>query len=573
VFAFSVCLWQQSTKVETYTLNALLIGLVWLTVSRYDELPSLKRLSVAVFCCGLALTNHLTALCAVAGALIVIVMSFSRSGHSPFVNIFVSLIMGVLPLSLYGLLWINAASHPNGQVWGDPSNWHAFILHITGARYHSYFANQNGYDMAQRDLVNLPATLWHNIGPLLVAVVPGIGRSLWIDSPRRRLALAMLIALSGYFIETTVYGILNIFEYYTPVIMILCIFGSVGCESILQGLKNLKLVGNGPGYKAIGYATLAGTLVVAPIIHWQYCDRSNATFIRDMALNTLNSLPHGAVLIATGDNRVFPMWYAQDVLGIRRDVTVVPRHVFDSLSGTDGITMMSWLVRKLDAQHPEVVNGDQILHRASIDPNYARNEGPTWDIAVEALSKNYPLFMSDPNPQDTHVSNLYYRVLNPIGPNLVLSPYGLVSQIIPERKYANIEIRSKLNTALIIQMKIDQAPDALMMDEPDGNITNHSYSQMLTAISDMQIKSCDLTHAEESMLKAVELNPTADGYHTLGYICFRLNRPLDTVRNYKLALKLDPENDFYRADLKSAQAAFKTFADAPSTYTGVGKAQ
>ena len=37
----------------------------------------------------------------------------------------------------------------------------------------------------------------------------------------------------------------------------------------------------------------------------------------------LASLPRQAVFLAVGDNDTYPLWYLQQVLGMRRDVTVV----------------------------------------------------------------------------------------------------------------------------------------------------------------------------------------------------------------------------------------------------------
>jgi tetratricopeptide (TPR) repeat protein len=56
---------------------------------------------------------------------------------------------------------------------------------------------------------------------------------------------------------------------------------------------------------------------------WNDHDRSHRYIARDFASNYLNSCEKNAIIYTNGDNDTFPLWYAQEVEGIRTDVRVI----------------------------------------------------------------------------------------------------------------------------------------------------------------------------------------------------------------------------------------------------------
>ena len=63
------------------------------------------------------------------------------------------------------------------------------------------------------------------------------------------------------------------------------------------------------------------TVLVAE--NWDDHDRSGRYYARDLGMNYLNTAPKNAILLNYGDNDTFPLWYCQEVEGIRPDVRVM----------------------------------------------------------------------------------------------------------------------------------------------------------------------------------------------------------------------------------------------------------
>ena len=119
--------------------------------------------------------------------------------------------------------------------------------------------------------------------------------------------------------------------------------GSFYAFAIWIGLGVLQLVELFTLFMQQKVAAILATLIclLVPSLmaqqEWNDHDRSQKTLPRDLARNYLESCPPNAILFSFGDNDTYPLWYAQEVEGIRPDVRVV----VNSLLGSD------WYMKEL----------------------------------------------------------------------------------------------------------------------------------------------------------------------------------------------------------------------------------
>ncbi|HJP87309.1 MAG TPA: DUF2723 domain-containing protein [Gemmatimonadaceae bacterium] len=93
-----------------------------------------------------------------------------------------------------------------------------------------------------------------------------------------------------------------------------------------------------PSPRALKLAAPILLIALVPLFaNWKFASRSGHYFTREWARDYLNSLEPYAIVITNGDNDTFPLWYAQEVEGVRRDVTVAVTTYLDT----------DWFVRQM----------------------------------------------------------------------------------------------------------------------------------------------------------------------------------------------------------------------------------
>ena len=75
-------------------------------------------------------------------------------------------------------------------------------------------------------------------------------------------------------------------------------------------------------------ALIIPTLMAAE--NWDDHDRSGRFTAKEVAANYLNSCEKNAILFTNGDNDTFPLWYMQEVEGVRTDIKIVNLSLFNT---------------------------------------------------------------------------------------------------------------------------------------------------------------------------------------------------------------------------------------------------
>ncbi|NNT71340.1 DUF2723 domain-containing protein [Flavobacterium sp. IMCC34852] len=132
--------------------------------------------------------------------------------------------------------------------------------------------------------------------------------------------------------------------------------------------------------KLVGPIIIGACLLAAPVLmasqNWDDHDRSNRYTATAMAKNYLNSCDKNAILFTIGDNDTFPLWYAQEIEGVRPDIKIINTQLFMTDWNIDQAKFKTYDAEGLPIsfKHSEYV-GDNLDYVAHIPKTDAR-----WDI-------------------------------------------------------------------------------------------------------------------------------------------------------------------------------------------------
>lgn len=120
--------------------------------------------------------------------------------------------------------------------------------------------------------------------------------------------------------------------FYVGSFMMFCVWIGMGAAALATKFKDedeekADEVAGVPTNQGFAVAMMSVCMLAAPLNMafngWKFHDRSKNWVPWDYSYNILQSCEKDAILFTNGDNDTFPLWYLQDVAGVRRDVRVV----------------------------------------------------------------------------------------------------------------------------------------------------------------------------------------------------------------------------------------------------------
>ena len=221
----------------------------------------------------------------------------------------------------------------------------------------------------------------------------------------------------------------------------------LGVMALWHYLREKKMLNSTNG-------AIAGIIVaaLAPFLMgsqgWDDHDRSHRYLARDNAIAYLESVAPNAILFTQGDNDTYPLWYAQEVEGIRKDVRVV------NLS----LLAVDWYVNQLhnavnDAAHVDIrfdytdYRGDGLLQtRVEENQRYISQYGTDLNQAMEYVRSQRRSPAGQQQGQQANFPLTTYTV--PID-----SARMVEMGIVPEKYRANIvkELRASVGKGTLIR--------------------------------------------------------------------------------------------------------------------------
>ena len=324
-FGFSEAFWSQAVIAEVYTLNALFVALVLLSLLLWRERREDRILLVASFLTGLSLTHHLSSGLLVPAGLVFVVLVdrgvFSKGRL--LLGGFGSFALGLLPL-LYLPVRASMGAPLNEA---DPSTPGRFLNLVTGGSFLAESSEAGRQCVPSSLALEGPAAKLVALGrealiqfPLLFLLAGVVGAAYLLLRDRAAAVLlgVVFVGSSAHGVSYLWLGIEDFAAFLIPSLLTLSLCACVGIGLLLRPLDALR---DAPG--RVLPVVLSFVLLAMPLvgmwISYGGMDRSDAYEGRQAVEAVVRNAERGATVL----HHRSPLWYTVLVEERRRDLTLV----------------------------------------------------------------------------------------------------------------------------------------------------------------------------------------------------------------------------------------------------------
>jgi hypothetical protein len=332
LLGFSRTLWAYATIAEVYTLNSLLILIIFLLMFRWRHkivganltvvqeksglgsggiatakenlsvyrwialLSPYGSLYAAAFIFGLALGVHHVSVGLMLPAFAALV--FMTDGLKFFLSrrlIYAALFAFAGLILVYAYLPLAASRSPIMN-WGDPSNFERLWWQVTGRQYQVFFSYSVSTMASQ--FVDFIKLAGRQFGPWWLPVAPALATAGFVALFRRDKAMFWFLAL--VFAADLTYALgYEISEdkdaYYLPALIAMAIAAGFGAQWVISRVISIRLASRAS--RAAAVALLLSVLLIACIGNWSYNNRSRYFIAEDYVGNIFSTVEPGGMLL------------------------------------------------------------------------------------------------------------------------------------------------------------------------------------------------------------------------------------------------------------------------------------
>ena len=358
LLAFSRTLWAYATIAEVYTLNSLLILVVFLLMFRWRRVNETGRrgdgetgrrgdgathrgtladvsspsrpvaqsprhsfLYAAAFVFGLAMGVHHVTVGLLLPAFAAFVLATEGVRFFTSRRLIYAALFAFAGLSIYAYLPLAASKSPIMN-WGDPRTLERLWWHVTGRQYQVFFSFSLGTIATQLgEFIKLAA---REFGPWWLPAAPALAiAGLVVTSRRDKPTFWFLtLVIAADLVYSLNYEIAEDKDaYYLPAVIAAVIAAGFGAQWCISEAITRRIFGNGS--RVIAGIVVLLVLVAAIVANLPYNNRSRYFIAQDYVDNVFSTIEPGGMLL-TRDWQVYsPMLYTREIEHRRDDVVSI----------------------------------------------------------------------------------------------------------------------------------------------------------------------------------------------------------------------------------------------------------